>query len=63
MDALESVDRMAMTPAERKRKQRSIARAKGLCLVCARRKAMAGKTVCRICNNEAKARVRRSREL
>ena len=54
---------VAMTAAERKQKQRRRAKAKGRCQVCARRKALAGLTVCRICNNKAKDRVRRWRAI
>ena len=52
---------VAMTSAERKAKQRAAAVAAGRCIVCCRRKAMPKKTVCRPCNEEAKARVRESR--
>lgn len=52
---------MGMTSAEKMRAMRERAAAAGKCLVCTRRKPMAGKTVCRPCNEEAKLRVYRSR--
>jgi hypothetical protein len=53
---------MAMTPAERKQKQREEARAKGFCIDCCQVKAVRGKTKCADCNEAAKAYVRASRE-
>lgn len=48
---------MPKSAAERKAEQRARAQAKGLCVVCCRRKARPGKATCKTCYVEAKARL------
>jgi hypothetical protein len=52
---------MALTPAERKANQRARAVAAGKCIMCAKRKARAGKTKCKRCNDDTKRRIKEAR--
>lgn len=53
---------VAMTPAERKAKQRAAAIAKGLCVVCCINRARKGMSTCGPCSEAAQERVEASRE-
>lgn len=48
-----------MTPAERKAKQRRLAKKAGLCIVCAKAKKRRGRATCGPCNEAALERQRR----
>jgi len=50
-----------MTATERKRRQRALAKAAGLCIDCCRDPALPGRTKCKPCNDAAKTYVKASR--